>query len=246
MSACVPPMSRVASPIWRGFGAWYRQLHATYPLRTGFALCFMKGALADSIVQTTQHQADTRRSCFGRLAESPMAFGSAYMSASRSVPVSDMPRCLTISLEPILDMPRVLDMQRALAMALFSGTFCGCGYHWIFNRGYSVIFGASTTWSTAIGKTIGDALVVFPLMYMPTFYFFDEVVRSGSLQRIPQRFWKEMGSCMETYMYIWPIANMLMFKVVPAELKVTYIAAVSFGWLLILSYIAQQSQNTWR
>lgn len=228
----------------KGLGSWYRHLHATYPYRTGFALCFMKGALADTIVQATQHQTDMQRSCFGRLADSPMAFGSAYMS--RSQLVSDMPRCLSVSLTPLLETPRILDMYRALAMALFSGTFCGCGYHFIFNRAYATIFGASTTWAVAVAKTVGDALIVFPFMYMPTFYFFDELLRSGTLRRIPERFKKEMQGCMETYMYIWPVANMLMFKVVPAELKVSYIASVSFGWLLILSYIAQQSQNTWR
>lgn len=221
---------------------WYRQMHATYPFRTGFTLCFIKGALADSIVQATQHQADTKNSCFGKLATSPMAFGSAYMTTS--VRVSDMPRCFTVSLAPVLDTSRVFDMYRASAMALFSGTFCGCGYHWIFNKAYVAIFGTSTSWAVTLAKTFGDGLIVFPFMYMPTFYFFDELFRSGSIRRIPARFCEEMGGCMETYMYFWPLANMLMFKVVPSELKVTYIAFVSFGWLLILSYIAQQSRNT--
>merc|ERR1712187_139688 len=102
------------------------------------------------------------------------------------------------------------------------------------------------TWTVTIAKTCADAVVVFPFMYMPTFYFFDELLQAGSLRRIPERFRKEMQSCMATYMYIWPAANLLMFKVVPAELKVTYIAVVSFSWLVILSYIAQQSQNTWK
>merc|ERR1712080_533272 len=96
--------------------------------------------------------------------------------------------------------------------ALFSGTFCGCGYHWIFNRAYARIFGASTTWTVAIAKTLGDGVIVFPLMYMPTFYFFDELLRAGTLRRIPERFRNEMSNCMRTYVYIWPVANMLISR----------------------------------
>merc|ERR1719230_1017763 len=94
----------------KGLGHVYRQLHATYPFRTGFALCFMKGALADTIVQAMQHQTDAQKSSLGRLADSPMALDSACMTRSESL--SNTPRCFSASPVLVLDEPRALDMHR--------------------------------------------------------------------------------------------------------------------------------------
>lgn len=131
-----------------------------------------------------------------------------------------------------------LDHKRMLAMGLFSGTFTGCGYHFIFNVAFSRIIGQSTSTLYAIFKTAADAALIFPFLYMPTFYFFEEAVRYGRIDRIVQRWRMDITMSMNKYVKIWPAAMLCVFTVVPAELRVTFIAAVSFGWLIVLSVMS--------
>eukprot|EP00404_Azadinium_spinosum_P002476 CAMPEP_0180421162 /NCGR_PEP_ID=MMETSP1036_2-20121128/3007_1 /TAXON_ID=632150 /ORGANISM="Azadinium spinosum, Strain 3D9" /LENGTH=213 /DNA_ID=CAMNT_0022426415 /DNA_START=198 /DNA_END=836 /DNA_ORIENTATION=+ len=117
----------------------YRALHKAYPYALGFAVCFTKGIIADTLAQ----KAIARR--------------------------------------------EKVDGRQVLAMGLFSGCFTGCAYHFIFNVAFSRLWGASKSLSTVISKAATDGILVFPFLYMPTFYYFDELIRHGSLKAIPER-----------------------------------------------------------
>ena len=87
-------------------------------------------------------------------------------------------------------------------------------------------------------KVASDAIIVFPFLYMPCFYFFDELVRHGSLNVVPERWTTEIDTCMRNYVNIWPWATLGVFTVVPVELRTSFMAGVSFIWLIILSILA--------
>jgi len=131
-----------------------------------------------------------------------------------------------------------LDVRRTMGMAIFSGSFCGCAYHFIFNIAFPRIFGTGVCLATLAGRISADALVVFPTLYMPCYLFFDELCRHGTLANLWQRYHAELGQSMRKYVQVWPTAMLLTFSVVPAELRVLFIASISFGWLTVLSAVS--------
>eukprot|EP00931_Biecheleriopsis_adriatica_P122184 TRINITY_DN97193_c0_g1_i1.p1 TRINITY_DN97193_c0_g1~~TRINITY_DN97193_c0_g1_i1.p1 ORF type:complete len:212 (+),score=28.14 TRINITY_DN97193_c0_g1_i1:50-685(+) len=130
-----------------------------------------------------------------------------------------------------------LNERKVLAMALFSGFFTGCGYHLIFNVIFKRVWGSGKEVSTVMFKVAADAVIVFPFLYMPCFYFFDELILHGSLRAVPERWADEISSCMANYVKIWPFATLAVFTIVPVELRVSFIAGVSLTWLVILSML---------
>jgi len=131
-----------------------------------------------------------------------------------------------------------LDRPRVLAMALFSGAFCGCCYHYLFNVAFPRAFGAVKSLRSILVKTAADGVFVFPFLYMPTFYMINDGVRLGSLAGVTQRWFGEIGGSMQEYVKVWPATMLCVFSVIPVELRVSFIASVSFVWLVVLSVIA--------
>jgi len=131
-----------------------------------------------------------------------------------------------------------IDHRRILAMALFSGTFCGCCYHYIFNIAFPRVFGTAKSLGAILKQTGMDGVLVFPFFYMPTFYVINDGVRLGSLSGVTQRWLEEIGGSMQEYVKVWPATMLCVFTVVPVELRVSFIASVSFAWLIVLSVIS--------
>lgn len=129
------------------------------------------------------------------------------------------------------------DGRRTLAVAFFSGSFTGCGYHLLFNVIFARVFGAAASCAVVLKKTAMDAFVTFPFMYMPWFFVCDEFIRYGNYEGIYDRWRSEIRSCMTSYVQIWPWALLCLFTVVPVELRTTFTAAVSFAWLVLLSLL---------
>lgn len=131
-----------------------------------------------------------------------------------------------------------LDRRRVLAMALFSGAFCGCCYHCIFNVVFPRAFGTAKSLGAILVKTGADGVIVFPFLYMPVFYVINDAVRLGSLSGVIQRWVEEISGSMQEYVKVWPATMLCVFTIIPVELRVSFIASVSFFWLIVLSIIA--------
>lgn len=140
--------------------------------------------------------------------------------------------------QKVIARKKELDRRQVLAMGLFSGSFTGCAYHYIFNIVFTRLLGTSTSLSVVSAKTLLDAFIVFPFLYMPTYYFFDEVFKQGGASGLPARWCNEIATSMRNYANVWPATMVCVFMLVPVELRVSFIASVSFGWLITLSLIS--------
>lgn len=143
-----------------------------------------------------------------------------------------------------LERKKQLEPRRTLAVAIFSGAFCGCAYHWIFNVLYTRMYGTATSAGVVVAKTFTDGFVSFPFLYMPCFFVCDEIIRFGRYDSIFSRWQSEIPDVMKDYFKIWPFANLLVFSVVPPALRTTFMASVSFCWLVMLSFITQRKSTT--
>ena len=58
--------------------------------------------------------------------------------------------------------PSEVDWARNARFSLFSAVYLGCGQHFIYNRLYTSLFGASQSWGTVVRKVAVDNLVHVP------------------------------------------------------------------------------------
>eukprot|EP00931_Biecheleriopsis_adriatica_P059488 TRINITY_DN35604_c0_g1_i2.p1 TRINITY_DN35604_c0_g1~~TRINITY_DN35604_c0_g1_i2.p1 ORF type:complete len:248 (+),score=38.71 TRINITY_DN35604_c0_g1_i2:48-791(+) len=133
--------------------------------------------------------------------------------------------------QKVIEKRKQLEARRMIAAALFGGVYAGCVQHFIFNRVFTVLFGSAGSIATGAKKTMADALVQTPLMWLPTFLAFDEVLCHGSIVGLKDRWCREVGPTMKLYAMMWPAVHLYNFAFVPVELRMTVIAAASLVWL---------------
>ena len=130
-----------------------------------------------------------------------------------------------------------VDWPRNAAFAAFSGLYLGVGQHLIYNRAFTVLFGSGQDLRTGLKKVLADSLVHVPLIYLPLYYPFKSVVLGeGSFLDGLARYRADARDVLTTYWSIWPALHLVNFTLTPPELRISLVAAVSFGWLVYLSW----------
>eukprot|EP00747_Dinoflagellata_sp_TGD_P170839 gnl/TRDRNA2_/TRDRNA2_203454_c0_seq1.p1 gnl/TRDRNA2_/TRDRNA2_203454_c0~~gnl/TRDRNA2_/TRDRNA2_203454_c0_seq1.p1 ORF type:complete len:238 (+),score=9.40 gnl/TRDRNA2_/TRDRNA2_203454_c0_seq1:52-765(+) len=157
-----------------------------------------------------------------------MAFGVCFLNGVAS---DSLAQSMSQQLEE-------LQLNRIIAMALFSGSYCGCAQHFLYNVVFTQLLGSSTAlWPTAVLKVALDALLIGPFVYMPTYFCFDEVLRFGSMAGLYDRWCADIWRSMCEYWKIWPPVCLALFVIVPVELRIGVFTGVSFCWQTILSLL---------
>jgi len=138
-----------------------------------------------------------------------------------------------------------LDLRRNVSFAVFSGAYLGIGQHLVYNVAFARIFGAGTDLSTALKKVVADSTVHVPMIYLPLYYPFETVVmgKGGVIDGF-KRYKEDAPAVLSTYWSMWPPVHALSFSVVPQELRISFVACVSFVWLVYLSYASHREDHS--
>lgn len=129
------------------------------------------------------------------------------------------------------------DWRRNVSFALFSGAYLGVGQHYVYNVAFPFFLGAGRDMLTASRKVLADALVHVPLVYLPLYYPFETVATGqGTLEDGLRRYRDDAPRVLSTYWMTWPPVHFFSFTVLPSELRITFVAGISFLWLIFLSY----------
>lgn len=238
------PRPRLSAPAWCST-ARRRLLSVTWPVRRFLASLAVTSEATSALVRGVRSLRRAAPSMTMDLSATGRGLLARHRALNRAHPFAAgfalcfANGCSADSLaQKAIERRERLDGYRMLAMGLFCGSFCGCSYHFIFNIAFARIFGLATCLPTALLKAGADAIVVFPFLYMPWFLLFDEVLHSGTVTGLLDRWCADIQGSVRQYVKIWPPAMLLAFTVVPMELRVTFIAGVSFVWLIILSVIS--------
>jgi len=209
--------------------ARYRTMHRARPLAMAFCVCCTKGLVADTLAQKAIERRE--RLDRGRLIAMGLFSGSFTGCAYHLIFNRVFVRLFGMTSAPA-QVPAVAPVVAAAA-GMRGARDAGP------SRGRRLL---EAYWGQRLAavtkKTAADAAVVFPFLYMPTFYMFDEGFRMGTLCGLPARWHTEILPTMKEYVKIWPPAMFFIFAMVPADLCVSAIAGVSFLWLVILSIIS--------
>jgi protein Mpv17 len=155
-----------------------------------------------------------------------VAFATCYAKGSASDVIAQLQ----------LEKREKIDWRRNVAFATFSGAYAGVAQHYIYNVGFSRVFGAGTDLATAARKVAADSLIHVPFFCLPIYYPFETVMLGqGSVADGWRRYRADAYDVLTTYWTIWPPVHALNFTLMPTEMRISVVACMSFVWLIYLS-----------
>lgn len=139
------------------------------------------------------------------------------------------------------------DWRRNVAFALFSGGYLGIGQHYVYNVAFTRLLGRGTDLATGLKKVVADSAVHVPMIYLPLYYPYKAMVLGdGSALDGLQRYRHDAYDVLTTYWSAWPAVHLCSFTVMPQELRISFVAGVSFVWLVYLSYASHREKEDGR
>lgn len=130
-------------------------------------------------------------------------------------------------------------------LQLYGAAYQGVAQEFIYNHLYPVWFGQSTQPVTVLTKVLFDLLVQTTLVTLPVAYLTKAAIFRHSPKEGMRRYWEDVtkNGLLKKYFYLWGPVQCLTFSVVPEHLRISFVAAVSFFWLIIFSTVSGRRQQ---
>ena len=139
--------------------------------------------------------------------------------------------------------PEKVNLQRNMAYILYGSMYQGLTLEFIYNHLYPKMFGTGIDLVTVASKVMFDMLLQTTLVTLPIAYMSKAVIFRYSFREAFRRYIDDIKNhklLVKYYMLWFPVMS-ITFSVVPEHFRVTFIAMVSFFWLIILSSIANKT-----
>uniref|UniRef100_A0A7S2Y6W9 Uncharacterized protein n=1 Tax=Entomoneis paludosa TaxID=265537 RepID=A0A7S2Y6W9_9STRA len=191
----------------------------TQPYLAAFLTCSVKASAADLLAQTQEDNAT--------LNEAPMAMTQQYQDDD--------------------DAPLPVDVSRNLGFLLYGGLYSGITQNYLYSVIYPLVIGTDDSLVTLCQQVAVDNLVSAPLLCLPVAYIFKSAFTSSkglswdaTIQQGLEKYVKDVRyqGLLLKYWTLWVPVQFLTFGVIPPHFRVTFVAAISFFWICILSTIA--------
>jgi len=192
--------------------------YQTFPYASAFITCGIKASAADIVAQKNEV-----------IPEDRYDYGNED---------SFMPTMPSNAEGDILS----IDARRNFSFIMYGGLYQGIAQFIIFNQIFPLIFGDGTDITTVISKVLFDNMFVSPLLCLPVAYLVKSVVYQFTLEEAKSRYIQDVkDGLIFKYWCFWMPAQSLTFSVVPEHLRILFIAAVSFFWLVVFSSISSNA-----
>jgi hypothetical protein len=138
-----------------------------------------------------------------------------------------------------------LEIKRTIAFLFYGGLYQGCFQEFMFNGIFPKLFGEGIGMNVVVKKVAFDMLVISPFLCLPVAYFIKAVVFGQTMKEGLNRYIHDIqhNKLLKKYWAIWAPVQCCTFTVVPPELRITFIAFVSFFWLILLSTVSARSMT---
>ena len=135
------------------------------------------------------------------------------------------------------DSDRAIEMRRNAAYIIYGGIFIGLMCHIEYDILFPKLFGTNHDLKNIVQSVVFDNLVSAPLMWLPPAYLIKSVMFDYPLREGLEQYWSDIRNegLLLKYWSIWLPAQTISFSFVPDQLRVLFMACVSFGWFIVLS-----------
>ena len=141
--------------------------------------------------------------------------------------------------QKVLERREEIDWNRHIAFSAFGVIYLGGFQYWLYNIKFSQLCAPLTARfghaAVAPIKVFLDQGLHHPMLYFPFFYGLKAFVEGKPMSSVAEKYRREIkDSCLALWK-IWVPAQFVNFAFVPRHLRIPYVAAVSFGWTVVLS-----------
>lgn len=134
-------------------------------------------------------------------------------------------------------------LARNVAFLLYGALYQGVAQEYVYNHCYDVWFGVANSPTVVLKKVLFDLLVQTTVVTLPMAYLTKAAIFRYSFVEGLRRYKNDVlnHGLLTKYFKLWGPVQCLTFGVVPQHLRISFIAAVSFFWLIILSTVSGRS-----
>jgi len=130
-----------------------------------------------------------------------------------------------------------MDYVRNLKFGAFCCLYAGSFQHVLFNAIYPKLFPGEGL-SVAIRMTVFDGLVNTPFLYIPSYFAFKAWADGSTAKDAFDEYRSEGPGVIMRCWAFWTPATFILFRAVPTNFRILYVAVVGYFWEIVLSYCA--------
>lgn len=141
--------------------------------------------------------------------------------------------------QKVVENRKDIDWTRHAVFCLFGFGYLGAFQYYLYNIKFTQWCGPLTKKfghkMTSPIKVLIDQGLHHPFVYFPVFFSMKAVVSGKPLSTAVEKYRTEIWDSVKAMWGVWVPAQIINFAFVPRHLRLPYVAAVSFGWTIILS-----------
>ena len=131
---------------------------------------------------------------------------------------------------------RAIQLKRNAAYIIYGGIFIGLMCHLEYDVVFPQLFGTGRDVQTVVEEVGFGNFVSAPLMWLPPAYFIKAVIYDYPMREGLDRYVTDIREgLLFKYWAIWLPAQTISFSFVPDQLRILFMACISFGWFILLS-----------
>lgn len=136
------------------------------------------------------------------------------------------------------------NLRRNAAYILYGGGYQGIFQEYLYNHIFPLLFGAGTDVLTVFNKVAFDMFVLMPFLCLPFSYLSKSAIFGYSPIEAIRRYMGDVRvrGLLKKCWGIWIPVQCMTFSIVPEFLRISFIAFVSFFWLIILSKVSAKGE----
>jgi Mpv17 / PMP22 family len=205
------------------------QFVQTSPYTTAAIACGIKASSADFIAQ--KRQLRKRNENWNRPSREPVVVPTGTTLISSTTTPSQKVKT---------------DVLRNIAFLLYGALYQGMGQEYIYNHLYPLYFGTGTNMVTVLIKVAFDLLIQTTLLTLPVAYGIKAIIYKYTFQEALRRYIDDIMNhgLLIKYFTLWGPVQCMTFGIIPERYRISFIAIVSFFWLIILSTISSRVRST--
>ncbi|KAK1732984.1 Mpv17/PMP22 family protein [Skeletonema marinoi] len=211
-------------------GSTINTFYKENPFKGAFLTCSIKGCSADMVAQFIASKREHREEEDRRMQElEDHPFHTMVKKATRGGELSS-------ELEGRHKFN--IDWSRSLVFILYGGLYQGMAQEFIYNR-VLPIFGTGTDMKTVARKVAVDMGFISPLICIPTAYIIKGFLIGNTFVQSLANYVDDVvnkGLVFKNWSIFVPV-QCITFSIIPEHFRVSFVACISFFWMIILSSI---------
>jgi len=136
--------------------------------------------------------------------------------------------------------------RRNFSFLLYGGLYTGIAQELLYNGVYPFLFGHDTKFLTAAKKVLFDNFVVTPCLALPIAYIIKAPFTNKTFKEGFQNYINDVKyrGLLKQAWSIWIPVQFIVFTIIPPQFRVSFVACVSFFWIVLFSRITAKGEKS--